>query len=77
MKTLKRKVIVFAGPLLAMALLSMAACEGHHHRRHGGFDTGSGHSNKGDGDICYERVLNIDKHTGQAHYEDRAVPCKK
>jgi hypothetical protein len=46
--------------------------------RHGG-DAGknSKHGNKGNQNICYERVLNIDKETGQAHYEERAVPCKK
>jgi hypothetical protein len=27
--------------------------------------------------VCYERVLDVDKETGKAHYEDRQVPCKK
>jgi hypothetical protein len=54
--------------------LAAGACEyndsnGHHHGGH--------HGNGGGKGVCYERVLNIDKKTGQTHYEDRAVPCPK
>jgi len=79
MENLNGKMIILALPVLAMAVLPLAGCEeyGHRHRGGGGYDSDSNHHHGGNQGTCYERVLNIDKKTGQTHYEDRAVPCKK
>jgi hypothetical protein len=67
MRAQKGKRIILALPLALVAAVLAAGCEeygGHHHK----------HSNN---KVCYERVLNLDKKTGQTHYEERAVPCKR
>jgi hypothetical protein len=43
--------------------------QGQHHGHWGGNGGGKG--------TCYEKVLDIDKKTGQTHYVNRAVPCPK
>ena len=79
MEKLYVKMIILALPLLTIAVLSFAGCEeyGHHHRAQGGYNSDSNDRHGGNQGTCYERVLNIDKKTGQTHYEDRAVPCNK
>ena len=63
--------------LVLTVALAAGACEyNESNGRHGG-NYGGHHGNKGGKGICYERVLDIDKKTGQAHYVDRAVPCPK
>ena len=66
-----RRVLALVS-ILTIALAAGACEYNRSNGRHGG------HQGKGGGKgICYERVLNIDKKTGQTHYEDRAVPCPK
>ncbi len=62
----RKKRMVLVLPLVLTALVFAVGCEEYNSGRHGGNKKG-----------CFERVLNIDKKTGQTHYEERAVPCKK
>jgi hypothetical protein len=66
MSAQKAKRIIPALLLALAAAVLAAGCEEY-----------GGHHNKHNNKVCYERVLNIDKKTGQTHYEERAVPCKK
>jgi len=54
--------------------LAAGACEYNESNGHG---HGRGRGQHGGRGTCYERVLHIDKKTGQTHYENRAIPCPK
>ena len=83
-----RRFIALAS-ILAFALAA-GACEYNRSNRHqggynGSYDQHGGYNrsndyrgsykdNKG---TCYERVPEVDRYTGQTHYVDRPVPCRK
>jgi len=66
----RRRILTLAFTL--PVALAAGACEYNSNGPHGG------HRGKGGGKgVCYERVLDIDRKTGQTHYVDRAIPCPK
>lgn len=64
---------VVALAFLLTVALSAAACTYNEAESGKGQHQGGG-GGKG---TCYEKVLDIDKETGKAHYENRAIPCPK
>ena len=68
------RMILLVAPIFAAAFVLVAGCE--HFDNDDNLAKGKKGS-KGGKNVCYERVLNVDKETGKASYEERVVPCKK
>jgi hypothetical protein len=65
--------LVALGCTLTIALAT-GACTYNEAENRGGVHQGKGGGGK---NVCYEKVIDIDKKTGQAHYVNRAIPCPK